>query len=430
MQLYPKFGWVALLALISGFVSAQDDPNALAFQEYEYQWIKDCFVDTCPAEGGPLPFRLDDPTIASRTKAVILSYPVLIPDPEWLSYEIMDYSCTTTIPTGNSTTEFPFTSDISVTYDASSAALALLKIELNPYGLSEFGNLIYTETERSGVAPSIQSKGDVNICVRMSLWNGVPGSSSDVMEVTFSETKTSFGVEFTVDDESYLDFSTQQQRTSCTGSDCRKLNLVSSSSSSSRKVGASHQSKSKSRRLACDTTWGIQVFTCPDTIDLNSLVNVSGVTPNNAPLPTLSPIRLCFQPNDAAAQAGATIKDVQSLYYKSATSTQPAIEAGYISYDGLSTRECGDQVCVVVTNLSTEMSAETSIDITGQVLFQPSEATSYNQIKVTVNMTLDLTPQSSSDSSAGGAPPMLVATVSLMTTTLLLGAGIFAYMAV
>lgn len=428
MNMCHKYGWVALLLLIPGLASAQDDPNTVTFQDYEYQWIQDCLVESCPAADAPPPFRLDDPSISSRTKAVILSYPVLIPDPEWLSYEVMDYSCSTTIPTGNSTTEFPFTSDISVSYDASSAAVASVKLELNPYGLAEYGSLIYTETNRTGVAPSIQSKGEVKICVRMSLWNGIPGSSSDVIEVTFSETKTSFAVAFTVDNASYLDFSTtQQQRTSCTGSDCRKLNMLKSSSSKrSPRVSDKNPPQSTSRRLVCDTTWGIQVFTCPDTIDLNSLVNVSGISPNNVPIPASTPIRLCIQPNDAAAQAGATVKDVQSLYYKSGTANQPAIEAGYVSYDGLSTKDCGDQVCVVVTNLSTDMSGAKSLDITGVVLFQPSEATSYNQIRVTVNMTLDITAQSKSDAFTHGSPLALVATVSLMMTTILfLGGNVF-----
>lgn len=430
----PNYGWVALLSLILGFVSAQGDPNTLAVQDYDYQWIQECLVESCPAEDAPLPFRLEDPTITSRTKAVILSYPVLIPDPEWLSYEVMDFSCTSTIPTGNvTTTEFPFTSEISVTYDTSSAAVALLKLELNPYGLGQYGSLMYSETERSGTAPSIQSKGDVKICVRMSLWNGIPGTGSDVIEVTFSETKTTFAVEFTVDEESYLDFATQQQqqqRTSCTGSDCRNLHRVTPSSSlSRRRVSSSSinegQPKSRSRRLICDPTWGVHIFTCPDTIDLNSLVNISGITPNKVAIPASTPIRLCMQPNDAAAQAGATIKDVQSLYYKSGTAAvQPAIEAGYVSYDGLSTRECGDQVCVVVTNLSSDMSAATSLDITGEVLFQPSEATSYSQIKVTVNMTVDITAQSTSDASSTGASLVMVFTMSLMTITTLLFGGI------
>ncbi len=407
-------------------IFAQDDANTLVYDEYEYQWVNESLVETCPPANGPLPFRLGDPTIDARTKGVILGYPILIPDPGWLSFQVMDASCNVVIPTGSGN-EFPFTSKVDVTYDDSSTAKASLQLEINPYGLSEYGSIFYLETERSGDASSIESRGDVQVCVRMSLWNGVPGSSSEANEVTFSETELTFGVRFTAEDASYLDFTTkQEERTTCTGSDCGRTRLLGNS----KRLHASYlqspvitpnlpkrtYEENKATLLSrylCETSWGVQVFTCPEDMDLNSLVTISGV-PNNMPIPSSVPVRLCIQPNEVASQAGATLKDVESLYFKTSTVTQPAVEAGYISFDGLSAKECGGQLCVVETNLYPEIAAQGSVTIAGKVLFQPSQATSYNQIMVNIGLQLEVEPNTSASTAdrimmrgsmmIGGAP--------------------------
>lgn len=433
--------WLVMPQVIiaqEGAEEENDDANSLAYQQYGYQWIKESLVDTCPTADAPLPFRLDDPTIEARTKGVILKYPVLIPDPEWVSFQVMDSSCTTVIPTGSGN-QFPFSSDLSVTYEGSSSAMASLELEINPYGLSEYGSIVYTETERSGAAPSIESRGDVLVCVRMSLWNGVPGSDSEAIEVTFSETQTSFVVTFTVEDESYLDFTAQQQRSACTGSDCRmrlRTRLEGLDSTSSEIHRPDHENVAKNNQVTrsndargripprsrhlCETTWGVQVFTCPEGMDLNSLVNISGGGPNNVPIPSSTPVRICIQPNEAAAEAGATLKDVESLYYKTTSTTQPAVEAGYISFDGLSKKECGEQLCIVETSLYPEISADESVTITGAVLFQPSQATSYNQIKVDVDLQLEVVPTTASAAAAKQGSLIRVAIRGAVVTTAIL----------
>ncbi|KAL3911333.1 MAG: hypothetical protein SGARI_001695, partial [Bacillariaceae sp.] len=123
--------------------------TAAVFGEEEYQWPTEALVAQCPTDGTP-PFRLDEPTVSSRTTGVILEYSAQIPDPDWVEYEIFAPDCVTEIPTGAGN-EYPMDAKLTVGYDgtATGSSVASLRIDLNPEGMQEYGSLFYTETERT-----------------------------------------------------------------------------------------------------------------------------------------------------------------------------------------------------------------------------------------------------------------------------------------
>lgn len=403
-------------------VGQEEGNNTEAYQDYDFRWRNESFVEICPS-GGPPPFSLDDPFIDSRVKGVIMRYTVQVPDPEWITFQVFDYDCQTEIPTApeaNATANgTPIISGLDLSYGLTNTAS--LNLEINPYGLQEYGSLIYTETERSGVVPEIESRGNVRLCVKLSIWNGFPPShskyTSDVVEVVFQETQVTFGARFTVDDEQYLDFTSTSvaQRSACTGPDCRTRMLTSLPEESSNnvppapstrvnavvddreKTSKRNGGRAASRHL-CAETWGVQVFTCPANINLDYLVsNIDEEVPNNAPVPDSGPVRLCIQPNAVAVEAGATLKDVESLYYDLNTGTYPlrqtAIEQRSVSLDGLTGKECGEQICIVETTLSRDFLRQKSpqaLVAMGRVFFQPSAATVYNQVDVDFVLEFEL----------------------------------------
>jgi hypothetical protein len=389
-----KYFVLTLVLLVSGRVIAQQDATNQTYEDYRYQWRNESLVETCP-EGGLPPFSLEDPFLDARVKGAILKYTVHVPDPEWIEFQLFDYDCQIPIPTSSTAEDAdgsPFVAKLEYSYALTNTAK--LNLEINPYGLQEYGSLLYTETERSGQAPEIESRGTVRLCVRVSIWNGFPPSSSkhtsDVLEVTFVETQVTFEARFTVDDEQFLDFgsisATTTQRSECTGADCRKRMLAEESSPPSYS-----ENPKRSRQLACTLAWGVQVFTCPSTIDLDSLVSIDPQDPptNNDPVPDSGPVRLCIQPNAVAVEAGATLKDVEALYYDMDTGTyllrQTGVESRFPSADGLTAKECGEQICIVETSLSRDFLRSQSVATLvaqGRVIFQPSQATVFNQVDV------------------------------------------------
>lgn len=396
------------------FSGAQADP----YHDFEYQFQVAANVEECPPEGPP-PFRLFDPTISARKKAVILSYDVLVPDPEWVAYEVFDAaSCTIPIPTGTSGNE-PLIPTLEVRHEAlTGTATAKLTLEVNEAGLKEYGALIYTETERSGVAPNIESTGDVTFCVRMSIYNGLPSEATEnatdgsgVIQVTWVDTETQFVARLDIEDEAMLDFSVAQQR--CTGPDCRRtLKKESTNNLRSANAAVTHShvvaaaSPPRYERRLCESTWGMEIVTCPDAIDESSTEAFTLVDePNGTPIPKSENVRLCIQPNAAAREAGVTMKRVENLYFRLLPLVQPAVEAGFISGDGLTTTACGDNMCIVESTMYDQFygPGTTELMVSGTVLFQPNQATTFNQIHVDFEMPIMITLQGGSGSAGFSA---------------------------
>lgn len=408
------------------FVVAQEDVNNLAYQEYEYHFQNESFVVTCPPVGGLPPFRLDEPSMTARTKGVVLDYPVQVPDPEWVSFQVFDFDCVTPIPT--STTDQtdptqPIVADLQVKSSLYPDGEITLGLEIDPNNMLEYGSLFYTEESRSGEAPAIVSRGTAKLCVRMSLYNGPVDqkdlNSTEVIEVTFLETQIIFQARLEVESESMLNFNDIQSEklvASCTGNGCRR-NLVGSANGIvlSAHAGDEEVSRSSHHRHLCESTWGVEVFTCPDDIDLNSPVtNLSPTTTEDVAMsiPQAVPIRVCVQPNNVTRAAGVVLKQIESLYFMNPKSTdlamtQPAVEGGFDSADERSVQECGAAMCVVETTLYPNFFGDgtppnmITIMATGKARFQPSEETSYGLIEVDFSLELPIEP--SKDSSAANA---------------------------
>jgi hypothetical protein len=387
------------LLLLAGVVSAEED-------YYEYQWQNEVIVAQCPTDGSP-PFRLDDPSISSRPKGVILTYSAQIPDADWVDFHVFGSDCVNEIPYGSGN-DFPMDATLDVGYDDTStgSSIATLKIELNPEGMQEYGSLFYNENERSENPPYIESNGDATLCVRMSLWNGIPDSENAV-EVTFQETIVTFSATLQVTDESFLDFSTAVERS---GSG---RNLFVKAPTGKSLAGKSQRQRYE-RRL-CEASWGVEVFTCSQNITANSSAVELVEEPNNEPVPKDLLVRLCIQPNEAARAGGVTLKDVRSLYYKTeAGNVQTAVESFSESPDGLTTKDCGDEMCVIETDLTLEFDGSPVLAF-GKVHFQPGTVTAYNLIVVDFELPLEI-----SNEAIGGSAAVSVlkkVTFALMWTT-------------
>ena len=402
-------------------VSAQDEEGS---EIMWYQWQSEAFVAQCPTDTLP-PFRLDDPTTSSREDGVILSYDTQIPDTDWVAYQVADQDCATVIPTGPpGNTTVPLHSTLTVDYSdyVTSSATARLRLEMNPPGLQPYGALFYTETSRTGVAPNIVSEGDARVCVRMAIWNGVPGSP-DAQEVTWIDTVVSFGVKMTVTDESYLDFTTAEAKSNGAG---RHLHTNHNGGANTlpamKEVTDSHLSSQTShgrRRLTCQSSWGVDVLTCPPDVTSNSSAITLPDEPNNEPIPKNNPIRLCVQLNAETRAAGVTMKGIQGLYYTSAAvpgKVQTAVEVYNESPDGRTTMSCGEEICVVETTMDDTFHGQEVI-AGGTTIFQPSVETVYNQIVVDFELPIQISSEGSEE--PGSSSPSL--SMALMLSSLFAG---------
>jgi len=281
-----------LLSHLISRVSSQEGDGETNDGIFKYQYQTSANIAECPSDD-ILPFVLNDPYISARTKAVILSYEVIVPDPEWITYEVFDpTNCTIPIPTGNSgsSSADPLIGTLDVKFGAlTGAATAKLTLEVNEAGLKECGSMIYTETKRTGVAPNIESTGEVTLCVRMNIYNGLPSEATStsnglIQKVTWLDTETTFIAELDIEDEAILYFTVAvDQQRSCSGDGCRRqLENVPSTGDShefDRETDdATRNSKEdtitpaaiRQQRHLCETTWGMEIITCPPTIDENT----------------------------------------------------------------------------------------------------------------------------------------------------------------
>jgi hypothetical protein len=415
----------------------QDDVNP--YKSFEHQFQVSATIPECP-EVGPFPFVLNDPYISARKKSVILSYEVVVPDPEWITYEVFDpLNCSIPIPTGDSGSE-PLIPTFEISHGAlTGAATAKLTLEVNEAGLKEYGSLIYSETERTGVAPYIVSTGDVTFCVRMSIFNGLPSkaSSSDgqIQVVTWIDVETSFVAELDIEDESMLDFTTAEQR-SCSGENCRQLRTQdvkpdrgSAADEPMRSEDASttaSTTNARQQRHLCETTWGMEIISCPDTIDENTTTPFTLVKqPNKNPFAQNEFVRLCIQPNAGAREGGLTLKGIENLYYRALPLVQPGVESGYVSADGMTSTVCGDNMCVVESLLYDQFFGSTNneVMVSGIVLFQPSNATFYSQTYVEFELPIMVLPsKGGGEGEVGGSAAFSaksIVSMALMATGML-----------
>lgn len=385
------------------------------YETYEHQFQASANIVTCPVEGGPFPFILNEPYISARKKAVILSYDVTVPDPEWLTYEVFDpINCTIPIPTGDSGSE-PLISTLEIDHDIlTGTATARLTLEVSEVGLQEYGSMIYTETERAFVAPYFVSRGQVKLCVRMNMYNGPPSQATTIdgaiQLITWLDTDTSFVAELEFENESLLDFTTAEQRSACQGENCRQLNgkegvtqEVTGDDPTRKTVEAP---TTRQERHLCETNWGMEIVTCPDTINENTTVPFTLVqAPNNYPFSKDKIIRFCIQPNEGARKAGLEMKRIESLYYRALPVVQAAVESGYESGDGMTFMACGKSMCVVESILYRDffLSGESRVTVSGTVLFEPSEATFYVQTRVEFEMEIAVKPSSDEVEDRSGA---------------------------
>ena len=396
------------LILLSQMASRRSVVMA-SYETYEHQFQTSANIVSCPAEGGPFPFVLNEPYISARKKAIILSYEVTVPDPEWLTYEVFDAAtCTIPIPTGSSGSE-PLISTLEIDHDSlTGVATAKLTLEVNEGGLQEYGSMIYTETERTGVAPYIVSTGQVTFCVRLNMYNGLPSeittSNGAIQLITWLDTETVFVAELEIEDESQLDFTTVEQRSSCQGENCRRLSVqalvVQEEMAGSLRPGASGEAPTRKneqgpktttrqQRHLCETSWGMEIVTCPDTIYENTTTPFTLVeAPNNNPFTNDEIIRFCIQPNESARKAGLAMKQVESLFYRALPVVQAGVESGYVSGDGMTFMACGKSMCVVESILYRDffLASDSQVMVSGTALFQPSEATFYIQTSVEFSM--------------------------------------------
>jgi hypothetical protein len=388
----------------------EEDGAGDDYQTFDYQFQISANVAECPS-ADVLPFVLNDPVISASKKAVILTYEVIVPDPEWVSYEVFDAStCTIPIPTGNSGSE-PLIPTLDVRHVAlTGAATATLTLEVNEAGLQDYGSMIYTETERSGAAPAIESKGDVTFCVRMNIYNGLPSEatdSGDIQKVTWVDAQTVFVARLVFEDESMLAFTSAGKRERSRLLVRQGLQEVDAAGNPRVPQADPTPRRSSQRRHLCDvSTWGMEIITCPDTIDENTTSPFSLVDlPNNSPIPKSEPVRLCIQPNAATRDAGVTMKKVESLYYRAMPFVQPGVEAGFISGDGMTMTACGATMCILESSLYDDFFGprDNEIMISGVVLFQPSAATGYNQIHVEFEMPIKVRAYTAADRDASGS---------------------------
>lgn len=402
-----------LLSLLAVAISAQEE-------EMWYQWQTEALVAQCPTDTLP-PFRLDDPTVSQRTRGVIMSYSTQVPDPEWVVYDVYAEDCTTEIPTGpTGDANVPIEATLDVSYDdlITISATTRLRLEVNPEGLQEYGSLFYTEMERTGVAPTIVSEGDVTLCVRTALWNGIP-NTANAAEVTWLDTIVSFSAELEVSDESFLDFATTEQRNG--GRRLRKT-IAQQGVRHGETTGSTRQNQG--RRLQCESTWGIDVFTCPPGITSNSSAVTLPAEPNNTAIPQNLPLRICIQPNEVTQAAGVTLKDVNGLYYSSPTAdgaVQTAVEAFNESPDGKTTKTCGDTLCVVETTLDSIYHGS-EVLASGKTIFQPSKETVFNQIVVDFELPIEISSEAVGE---GSSPSPAVHSFALPLMGFLIGAMVF-----
>ena len=173
------------------------------------------------------------------------------------------------------------------------------------------------------------------------------------------------------------------------------------------------------RKLACEETWGVEVFTCPEGFDVTMVDDPLPTTtitmpPTNKALAKNLPVRLCFQPNAAAKAANVKLKDIVDLQYE-ATYTDPsssssssssifveqmAIDNFDVSNDRLTMKACSDnannnnQVCVVETTLYVALFAHENKDVVakGRTVFQPGQETGFKQVIVDFELPIQISP--------------------------------------
>jgi len=421
-QLFLSSVLYAAAAII--MVSAQEEEGS---DMMWYQWQSEALVAQCPTDSLP-PFRLDDPTTSSRKDGVILIYDTQIPDTEWVEYMVADQDCATVVPSGPpGNTTVPLHSTLTVEYSdyVTSSATARLRLEMNPPGLQPYGALFYTETSRTGVAPNIVSEGDARVCVRMAIWNGPP-NAPDSQEVTWIDTVVLFPVEMTVTDESYLDFTTAEAKSNGAGRHLRiDHNDGMNTPAMKERTDSHHKSQTPHdrRRLMCQSTWGIDVLTCPPDVTSNSSAITLPIEPNNEPIPKNLPVRLCVQPNEVTRAAGVTMKGIQGLYYTSPAVVgvvQTAVEGYKDSLDGRTAMTCGEEICVVETTMDDAFHGNEVI-AGGRTIFQPSVETVYNQIVVDFELPIQISSEALEESGSSSASLSMALMLSSLLAGLLVG---------
>jgi hypothetical protein len=347
---------LVVLALTSAFIKVADSAT----------WNKNETFVVCPEmSSSPLPqWELTNPNVTADVTGINLQYDLNaeIPD-EWIDFEIFDSSCSMEIKT-----QLPIYSQENLfndTYANLTAPILAqqtridvndksgtdsskldkttktiqIYLEINPLTLSN--SSIYTELERSGIEPAIESRGEVGICVRFSVWNGPRSSdsrtSSSAVEVSYLETILTFPVSFFVIKEQNVEV--------------RPLD------SNVRRELLQQQEEAPAIPSTCKDTWGIQVFICPAIIvgGRSSWTSPELLLPSStstSPLTQGSIVRICLQPNRQAHEDGVILSDISSLSFsRSPSVTQSAIVGGVTQQLTITFCEDGWKLCVVETTL-------------------------------------------------------------------------------
>jgi hypothetical protein len=345
---------LVVLALTSAFIKVADSAT----------WKNETFV-VCPEEitSPPLPqWELTNPTVSADVTGINLQYDLNaeIPD-NWIYFEIFESSCSMEIET-----QLPIYAQEKLfndTYANLTAPILAqqtridvndkngtdsserdettktiqIYLEINPLTLSN--SSIYTELERSGIETAIESRGEVGICVRFSVWNGPrysdsrTSSSSAAVEVNYLETILTFPVRFFVVKEQNV--------------------VVQPLDWNVRRELQQQEEAAPAIPSTCKDTWGIQVFICPGIIVGGRSSWTSPGLLNTSPLAQGSTVRICLQPNRQAHEDGVILSDISSLSFsRSPSVTQSAIVGG-VTQQRLTTTFCEDgwKLCVVETTL-------------------------------------------------------------------------------
>jgi hypothetical protein len=368
-------------------------------------WQNESSIAECPAPALP-PFRVEDPQVTGSVKGVVLEYAIEVPDATWVTFQVADFSCTNVIPTQlpiydqqqlfNETYQnltAPILAKLTTTIADDNNGKTLLDLEINPDRIHDYSTpSIYTEMERTGEPPEIESRGDIQLCVKLSLWNGPPYSETAV-EVTYLETAVTFGVRFWVDTEQLFEWN---EEWTC-GSGCRRHRQLLQQQQQQR-----HQQQQivqdRRQRNLCQTTWGVQVFTCLPSIGADSYPET--IETDESPILQGTIFRLCIQPNQQAYEAGVLLRDISSLEFfggNVAGAFQTGIKDGDENLDRLTVKDCqeGWGLCVVETVLyhsffGNDPDATQPVSAKGIVTFLQNRATRFQKLQVEFELEFEV----------------------------------------
>jgi hypothetical protein len=331
------------------------------------------------------------PIVSTKGDAILFEYDLSsdLPD-DWISFQIFDFDCNTRIVTelpAEPTTEGGDEQDnsfqqayvnvrapllaqleLDATIEDGDRKMVQLQMEVNPYTIANYSS-IYTELERLGEEPKIESRGEVAICVRLSLLTG-PGGE----EVNYLETGARINVRFFVEEEKYLEWSEEWN-----------VGTVPPT-----RRGLQQPATLVGPPASCKTSWAIQAFVCPeddpgnpnDTSSVeqesSAVSKLRGSDSGPDPLPQGTLFRLCIQTNPQANTDGNFVSDISSLSFSSSTTgvSQSGIQDGEVAT--MSTKDCKSSFCVVETLLYRSFYGEDAtmvqrVSITGTALIQFEE---------------------------------------------------------